>query len=274
MHRVISAAEHRPTQVQDCGSPIVFLHAGVADSRMWQSQIESIRTTHRVIAYDRRGFGATPAADEPYSDVDDLLAVLDEFAADRAAVVVGCSQGGRIAIDAALAAPGRIRALILISPSISGAPALGYPAGAKPVVEALDAAEAARDIDRINELEARLWLDGPLAPPGRVSGILRRLFLDMNGIALRAPQHGSALDPPPAYGRLSEIAIPTLVIWGDLDFPDIHVRCLHLAREVPGSQTHIVAGAAHLPNLERPTEITDLIKGFIGRLGNSQSPAA
>jgi pimeloyl-ACP methyl ester carboxylesterase len=245
------------------------MHAGVADSRMWQAQIEAIARHHRAIAYDRRGFGATPAVDQSYSEVDDLLAVLEDFADGQPAVIVGCSNGGRIALDAALAAPDCICGLILIAPSVSGAPATGFPEAVRKTVEALEAAEAAGDFVQVNELEAQLWLDGPLAAPGRVSGTPRQLFLDMNGIALQAANIGKALDRPPAYPRLAEIGIPTLIVWGSFEFPEIQLRCQHLLREIPRAHGLAMTGVAHLPSLERPAEVSGLIADFIERLGKA-----
>ena len=83
------------------GSPVVFLHAGVADRRMWRTEMDRLKKTHRVIAYDRRGFGETESAPLPFSHVDDLEAVLDQLGCETA-TLVGCSQGGRISIDLAL----------------------------------------------------------------------------------------------------------------------------------------------------------------------------
>jgi pimeloyl-ACP methyl ester carboxylesterase len=89
------------------------LHAGVADSRMWP---------RGLAAFDRRGFGRTElTGTRAWSAVKDTLAVLDALDAERA-VLVGCSQGGRVAIDTALQAPERVEALVLVSPAISGAP--------------------------------------------------------------------------------------------------------------------------------------------------------
>src|SRR3546814_9234692 len=79
-------------------TPVIFLHAGVADGRMWQAQLDEFAPRHRVVAYDRRGFGKTRGQAETFSHIDDLLAVLDGLDIDQAALV-GCSQGGRIAID-------------------------------------------------------------------------------------------------------------------------------------------------------------------------------
>src|SRR5271154_5579362 len=91
---------------------------------MWLLQAAALASTHHVITFDRRGFGETPAVDETYSRTADLFAVLDHLVGrSKPVVLVGCSQGGSIALDAALASPERVAALILISPSVSGAPA-------------------------------------------------------------------------------------------------------------------------------------------------------
>ncbi len=249
------------------GMPVVFLHAGVADRRMWRDQLTALaRATdrYRAIAYDRRGFGETLHADERYSHVRDLLAVLDAWSTREAAVLVGCSQGGRIALDAALAHPARIRALVLVAPAISGAPDVAsFPPAIQDWIDRVEQAEANADVDRINALEAHAWLDGPLAPEGRVGGAVRELFLAMNELALRAEQRGVAIEPPPAYPRLQEIAVPALVVWGDLDFPHIAERCEYLAARMPAARAHVLRNAAHLPNLEHPAEFNRALDDFL-----------
>jgi len=97
-----------------------------------------------------------------------------------------------------------------------------------------------------------------LAAEGRVTGEARRLFLDMNRIVLRSPPVGSNLDVAPAFHRLSEISAPSLVIWGDLDFPHVQERSRHVA-------TTLLNGAAHLPSRERPNEVTGLLAAFVDR---------
>jgi pimeloyl-ACP methyl ester carboxylesterase len=115
------------------GPPAVFLHAGVADRRMWQDQIAAFAPGRRVVAYDRRGFGETRGQPETFSHLDDLLAVLDQLGI-ASAVLVGCSQGGRIAIDFALTHPDRVAGLFLAAPAVTGAPS---PPAFPPAVEAL-----------------------------------------------------------------------------------------------------------------------------------------
>ena len=253
---------------QTPGPAIICLHAGVCDKRMWAPQVDALRATHRVLAYDRRGFGETRYGPEPHSHVDDLIAVLDATQIDRA-VLMGCSQGGRVAIDAALAHPQRVSALVLVACSITGAPddAGGpFEPAIQALVDALDAADARGDREALNELEARAWLDGPAHPAGRVGGALRELFLAMNAIALAAPEPGETIEPPSAWDRLEEIRVPTLIVWGDLDFPHFEPRMRTLERRIALAQALVMPGTAHLPNLEQPAPFNAAIAQFLGAL--------
>lgn len=263
-HRIASGRATLAAEVVGSGDPVVFLHAGVCDSRMWRAQLDGVGANYKSIAYDRRGFGETSAEEEDFSAVADLMAVIDAMANDTPAILVGCSQGGRIALDAALRHPSSVRALILIAPSVTGTPEAIYPPEIKGLVAQLKGAEEAGDLEQVNAIEARLWLDGPLEREGRVMGQARRLFLDMNAIALRSPPTGSNLDVAPAFHCLGEISAPSLVIWGDLDFPHIQERCRHVATMLNGSCQELT-GAAHLPSLERPADVTALLAEFIDR---------
>lgn len=251
------------------GPPLVFLHAGVADQRMWRAQMAAFAPVRRVVAYDRRGFGETEGPAEAFSHVDDLKAVLDHLELEPP-VLVGASQGGRIAIDFALTHPGAAAGLFLVAPAVTGAPA---PEEFPPTVEALldlvEEAEEAEDLERVNRLEAWMWLDGPGGGEGRVGGALRDLFLDMNGIALKAPEPGDETNPavsPAAYTRLAELELPTQVIWGDLDFPHIQQRCLHLVQAIPQAVGNVIPGTAHLPNLEQPEVFNRHLQSFLDDL--------
>jgi len=247
------------------GNGIVFLHAGVADRRMWKPQIDKFKANSRVVAYDRRGFGQTTAPDEPFSNTQDLENVLDDLGLDKV-TLVGGSQGGRNAIDFALAFPERVSNLVLIAPAVSGAPPPdSYPAEILALGDRLDEAEEADDLDRVNEIEAQMWLDGPMSQAGRVSGPLRDLFLDMNGIALKMPDLDQEIEPDTAYERVNELTVPTLVLWGDLDFPHIQDRCHYLVESIPAATGQPITGTAHLPNLEEPELVNSLIRKFLNR---------
>jgi pimeloyl-ACP methyl ester carboxylesterase len=267
-NRQITSGQARlAAQVVGHGDPVVFLHAAVCDSRMWRAQLDAVGAENKAIAYDRRGFGETRAAKEDFSAVADLMAVIDVVGDGAPTILVGCSQGGRVALDTALLHPSHVRALVLIAPAVSGAPEPIHPPDIEGLMAGLKDAEQVGDLERVNAIKAHLWLDGPLQPEGRVTGEARRLFLDMNGIALRSPPVGPNLDVAPAFHRLGEISTPSLVIWGDLDFPHIQERCRHVAATMPNGSGHVLTGMAHLPSLEQPTEITNLLAAFIRATG-------
>jgi pimeloyl-ACP methyl ester carboxylesterase len=269
--RIASGRANLAAYLTGQGQPVIFLHANVCDSRMWLDQMKAVSAGAAAIAYDRRGFGGTSAEREDFSSVADLMAVIEAVTDGRPPILVGCSQGGKIALETALQHPTRVGGLILIAPSVGGAPEPVYPPEIKEILARQKAAEDVGDLDEVNAVKARLWLDGPLGSEGRVTGQARQLFLDMNGIALRSPPVGSNLDTTPVFDRLNEVRSPTLVLWGDLDFPHIQDRCRHIAAKIPGARAYEVAGAAHVPSLEQPAVITAAVIPFVQRLAGNHA---
>jgi pimeloyl-ACP methyl ester carboxylesterase len=245
------------------GEPTVLLvHAGVTDQRSWRDVVGRLPDNH-CLTYDARGYGLTSYEKEDgWSPVDDAVAVLDAYDASSA-VVIGASMGGRTSIELALSRPDRVRALVLIGPAVSGAPEPEY----EPEVLALDseweAAEEAGDLDAINRIEARVWLDGPTAPEGRVTGAPRDLFLEMNRRALAADDPGEQRNDVSAWDRLAEIGVPTLLLVGEHDLRYIHQNCAHAARTIPGARLVDLPGVAHLPHLEGDQLTLREIAGFV-----------
>ena len=251
------------------GAPVVvLLHAGVADRRAWGAVAPLLPGT--VVAYDRRGFGETPLAGHgrPWSHLDDLVAVLDAVAPDGApAWLVGNSMGGALAVDAALARPERVAGLVLVAPAVSGAPEPGadeLDPATRALADAIDAAFTAGDLDAVNRVETRLWLDGPASPEGRVGGGARELVLAMNGVALAAggPEDAgeSGVD---AWARLEEVRAPTTVVLGALDVPAVNARGREVSERIPGATLRMMPGVAHLPGVERPQDLAALVRAAI-----------
>jgi pimeloyl-ACP methyl ester carboxylesterase len=249
---VDSGAARLAYEVRGDGPPdLLLLHAGVTDRRSWAPLTAAIGDDVRTIAYDRRGFGETTYEPETHREMDDALRVLDA-AAVGSAIVVGASDGGRRAVDLALAHPERVQALVLIAAGVSGAPEedpTTFPAPIQRLYAAYEAAEAGDDLAELNRVEAHAWLDGWAAEEGRVTGPARDLFLEMNGIALHAADPGPEVDPEPAWDRLGDIAVPTLVLCGDLDVISTATSD-HLADKIPGARYETVVGTGHLPHLE------------------------
>jgi pimeloyl-ACP methyl ester carboxylesterase len=96
-----------------------------------------------------------------------------------------------------------------------------------------------------------------------VQGSARDLFLRMNIIPLKSPSPGKEEAAQDSFKRLKEIASPTLVVWGDLDFPHVQERCALLARRIKGARSAVMPGTAHLPNLEQPKQFNALLEVFL-----------
>lgn len=249
-------------QAAGFGVPVVFLHAGVADRRMWAEQVSVLAGAgYHAVAYDRRGFGETSTRDEPFSHVVDLELVLDRLGLN-AVVLVGCSMGGALAVDFALEHPERVVALALVSTWISGAEP-EIPEDVMEIEDTIAHAEETGNLSRVNRLEARLWLDGPGSPEGRVEGPVRDLFIDMNGIALNHPPLTQEDSPDPAGDHLGLLTMPVLLIAGALDGADTLERHEDLAAALPDVYALTIDDAAHLPNLEHPDEFNDALLQFL-----------
>lgn len=262
-HHITSGRASLFAETVGRGDPVVFLHAAVCDRRMWEAQTDQVAESNTAIAYDRRGHGRTHAEAESYSAVADLMAVLDTLAEGKPAILVGCSQGARVALDAALLHPSRMRGLVLVSPTVAGAADPVHSPAVHELMEELKRVGASGDQERINALKARLFLDGPFENEGRVQGAARKLFLEMNGAILSAPYRGSSIDNVAAYQRLREIRVPALVLWGACDFPHIRARSRQVAASLPYGTGTELAGTAHLPSLDRPAELNARLLAFL-----------
>ena len=248
------------------GHPLVLLHAGIADCRMWDEQVAAFAARYRVVRFDARGFGRSDPARGRFSPRADLAGLLASLGIGRAHLV-GLSMGGALAVDAALEFPELVSALVLAASRPSGlAPSKALRDG----WDAVDALIEAGDLAGANECELRMWVDGPDRSPDRVDPAVRERVRTMNGPLLAQPDEGEP-EPlePPAVERLGAIAVPTLVIVGDADQPDVRDGADLLARAIPGARKATIPNAAHMVNMERPAEFNRLVLEFLAEVGGS-----
>ena len=262
---VRSGSASLAVEVAGDGPSVGFLHAGVADRRSWRPVMAPLAADHRVIAWDRRGFGDTVVdTPEPYDHVRDLRAVLDALGVDRV-VLVGNSQGGRTALDAALTVPDRVAGLMMVGAAWTGGPYEPDPPEVAALGHALEAAEAAGDLHRVNAVEARIWLDGVQGLEGRVTGPARELFLEMNGRALAMSDPGEEQRHPDAWGRLAELAMPVTIVDGALDEATELAVGRAAAEQVADARHVVLDEVGHLPSLERPLVLAELVRDLVER---------
>lgn len=250
------------------GRPVVLVHAGIADRRMWGPVAAALAAAgHRAIRYDLRGYGDSTLPAEPFAHHDDLVALLDALRLDRA-VLVGCSLGGAVAIDTTLAHPGRVAGLAAVNAAVSGRP---WSAEFRRLWKASVGAAPEDDLDAVAEAEVRLWVVGPDRPLDALDPGLLDLARDMDRRALAAEARLEEIEEreldPPAAGRLAEIRVPTLVMAGAADLPDIRQIADELTAGVPDARRlPDVPDAAHLLPAERPDEVADALRAFLATI--------
>ncbi len=244
------------------GDPMLFLHAGVTDCRMWDEQFLAFSRSHRVVRCDLRGFGKTPRGAVPFSHYRDVAALLDSLKIRRTHIVA-ISFGGSVALDFALAYPERVRSLTLVAPAISGM---------QPSAEllAIDSTEEslvnAGKLEQAAEFDARTWAVGPLRHSDQVSGELQRKVREMQLHNLRVPRPaGATLIPlqPRAFTRLEEILPPTLILVGDKDLQFFRQLSTSASERIPHATMRVIPDAAHLLPMEKPGIFNGLLEAFL-----------
>jgi pimeloyl-ACP methyl ester carboxylesterase len=230
------------------GPVLVLLHEGVGDARMWDPVWADLTAARRVIRYDVRGFGRSPAATEEFTLLGDLTAVLDHFNIGSAHLA-GCSMGGGTALELALADPGRVRSLVLLCPGIGG-----YPYPDTPELDAAcEALAAVGDDEGIVRLLLEVW--GQAGDDPFVTEQMRS--------AMRAWESEEQFEREgePTFDRLGELRVPTVLMVGDQDDLGLIASNEAAAQRIPGCELIRMPGVDHYPTVRAPKLVADTILG-------------
>ncbi len=252
-------------EVAGTGSALVLLHEGLADSRMYDEQFAALAQQHRVVRYDLHGFGQSGTPTQAYSHHAVLHALLQHLGISCTALL-GMSMGGGIAIDFTLSYPEMVSALLLFATGMGGyPPGETRAAAAAPMAEMAEAFKAG-DFVRAIDLSVRMWVDGSERRPDEVNAIVRErfrsLYIDVLRRSRENGRQGELLDPP-AYTRLAEIRVPTLVVVGTGDIPVVLEQADVLAQNIKGARKVVMPHLGHLFNMEQPAEVNRLILDFL-----------
>jgi pimeloyl-ACP methyl ester carboxylesterase len=253
--------------VAGSGPPVLLLHAGLGDRRMWDYQVRAFAKHFTVVRFDARGFGETRKPDAPFAPYADAIALLDHLGFSRAHFI-GVSMGSQTAIEAAVAAPERVSALVAVAARTGMPVSPALRAGWDRVNEL----EEAGDIPDAVEYELRMWVDGPDRGVDVVDPEMRERVRDMNAALFARDDDAGEEIPldPPAAERLAEISAPTLILYGDKDVMDVRLAAGPLTATIPGARLAVIPDAAHLPQMERPELFNEIVLGFLLGLGSER----
>jgi len=228
------------------GQVLVLLHEGIGDARMWDPLWSQLTCAGRVIRYDVRGYGNSPAPTERYSLLTDLIAVLDHFDV-HTVHLAGCSMGGGTALELAVAEPDRVRSLTLLCPAVPG-----FPYEEDPQLDAeYEALLAADDTEGLIQMGLREWAAAGLTP-----------FVEelMRSAAKAGPGEEEFQEEfAPVYDRLTEITSPTVLMVGDKDRKSLIASNKAAAERIPGCRLIIMPGVDHFPTAREPELIAATI---------------
>ncbi len=249
--------------------PVVLIHAGFLDRRMWDEQFSLLASEgYRAIRYDQRGFGKSDIPTEKFSDIEDLAGLLDCLELKETKIsIIGVSNGGKTAIDFALANPSRVRSMILVAPTVSG---YEYSdpneeklwAAMEKDWQAHEAAIKANKISEAVEIQVNIWAS---AAKGETRAKIMQIALDNSHVQIHHPTELQIEPNPPAFRRLKEISVPTLLIWGDKDVSGQISLAERVQGMIPGSKRLLIHGADHIVNLSTPDLFNRVVLKFLAQ---------
>jgi pimeloyl-ACP methyl ester carboxylesterase len=232
---------------------LVLIHDGFTDAAVWQDIWPILGREYRLVRFDRRGFGRSPAATAAYSPVDDILAVMRRAGVQRAAFLAG-SDGAGLALEFALAHPEMVEQLLLVSPVVSGGPA--NPPSAQHF--------AANGSSPETWVADRYLVSGPNRS---ARARLRQIYAASPQDVGRGPDRW-ARPLPPLLPRLGGIRAPVLILSGARDLPDLVALSQTVQRAIPGARRDPVQGSGHLIYIDEPEIFAAAALGFFRSYGS------
>jgi 3-oxoadipate enol-lactonase len=236
--------------------------------------LPALASQYEVIRYDRRGYGRSTAPQAPFSHLADLEAVLRHLAVGKVHLI-GSSAGGGLAIDFALAHPEQVASLTLVGAVVSGFPLTRHFVGRGGRLTPAILADSVQFRRYWTTIDPYFIAPDSKAARERVAAILEA-----------SPQNVSPgkgrfeVNPAPALPRLATVRVPTLVLTGEYDIPDVHAHAGAIAAGIPHAQRAVLAGCGHVAYLEQPEAFVDRVlpflqsAPFLGVLDNQGAAAA
>jgi 3-oxoadipate enol-lactonase len=245
--------------------PVVLIHAGIADRRMWDPQWPALTAERDGLRLDLRGFGeSTERPRGSLSAVNDVIETLAALGISRCHMV-GASFGAAVAVEVALTCPEQVASLLLSAPG--GSLIAEATADLRTFSDAEGAAWARGDLAGAVEENLIWWVDGPRRDVGDVDPAVRELVGKMQRLAFEVSLDWDDLEEerldPPVLERLADIRVPTLVLVGALDLDAIIDTAQRVANGIPNARSVNWPDTAHLPSMERPDDFFTLLQDWL-----------
>ena len=245
--------------------PVVLLHAGVADRRMWDVLLPALAVGRDIVTMDLRGFGESARRPSgALCPVDDVVETLAELGI-ASCHMVGASFGAGVAVEVAVTRPQLAASLVLVAPG--GSLITEITPDLRSFIEAEAAALAVGDLDGAVEANLTWWVDGPARAAGEVDPTVRELVRRMQRQAFEVTAEWDGVEEsevdPPAIERLAEIRVPTLVLVGGLDLAAVDDAARRVVLGISGARRIDWPDVAHLPSMEHPEEFLALLDGWL-----------
>ncbi|EPY13430.1 alpha/beta fold hydrolase [Paenibacillus alvei] len=238
------------------GEPIVLIHSGGVDSRAWGELVPLLARTHEVVTFDARGTGRSPAPQVPLNLVEDLRQLLDDLKLEQV-TLVGHSIGGELATNFTLSSPDRVARLIAVAPSLTG---FIFSETYRGWIQQLNS--LAPDVSKMIQFS----LQGPIYRTVMASG-QRDIFIDMHTqyftrVFTEWRSFEVIWPQPRAIEQLEEIAVPTLFMYGTVEWDDMRMIAEEFKR-IPRIAFVEIEGADHMLPLTHPQEMAPHILSFL-----------
>ncbi|MCY3834263.1 MAG: alpha/beta hydrolase [Chloroflexi bacterium] len=251
------------------GAPLVMIHAGIADCRMWDGEFAAFAASHQALRFDMRGYGRSLPVEGEFNLQDDLSALLQSLNIAAPLNLMGCSMGAGLAIDFALAQPAMAASLILVGGSPQGLELDA--AGPDDLFAESEAAFEAGDLERVAELDMQIWFDGWVRARQDVDPSARRKAFEMAKLVTEHEhkgigRHKRKAATKSAADSLEQLTMPALIIVGENDLPFLRLAADYMVQKMPQTAKVLIPNAGHLPNMEHPAVFQDAVRQFLARV--------
>ncbi|MGE5457708.1 MAG: alpha/beta fold hydrolase [Methanococcaceae archaeon] len=239
------------------GKNIVLLHDGMVNREIWDEQFPLLAKTYRVVRYDRRGYGKSSDPQIKYSHIADLNQLFIQLKIDNA-VIFGMSSGGRLAIDFTLTYPEKVNGLVLVGAVVSG---FGYTSHMDTRGGFFNPQKYSDPV-KVNEY---FIMEDPYEIYSENRAAKEKVMKLLPNLAR---QNTVPVQPAGkvAIRSLSEIKVPTFILTGEYDIPDVQAHAGAINAGISNSKREIIPQSGHLIPIEQPVLFNEAIKKFLNKL--------